>query len=326
MAGTERNRAEREVILHPRKKPLASLEELTEACLPTLTARLWATCCWSATMDGAWKIGDHNFLIAEVRPDPETCLYVQFWSEPHEPVCAEVCSGEWNPGAVKYVRQQQRDRIAALGYTVGGQAGNFQKELQIETSAEAETAAREVLGIFFEVFGYRGQWPLELKMHQGERAAHRPVYSSVTPADFAQARRAPRARDGRPRQEPAGPPPAAREEAVPRESRRPRPRRSASTRSWCSRLRSRRPAPSTTRWSSGSTTRSCSRVSRARHSETLVLSMPLRFDGGVTANWMANAFQHWFSAWRTCERLLKGPRTPRALRAERSRSVDSTVH
>jgi hypothetical protein len=99
---TERPRSEREVILEPRKEPLASLEELTEACLPTLTARLWATCCWSATMTGAWKIGDHNFLIAEVRPDPETCLYVQFWSEPHVPVVAEVCSGEWNPGAVKY--------------------------------------------------------------------------------------------------------------------------------------------------------------------------------------------------------------------------------
>ena len=164
---------------------MASLGELAEACLPTLTARLWATCCWSATMTGAWKIGDHNFLIAEVCPDPETCLYVQFWSEPHEPVEAEVCSGEWNPGAVKYVREHERDGLRALGYTEGGRAHNFRKELQIRTSAEAETVAREVLDIFFEVFGYRGQWPLELKWHRGERAEHEPVYSSVTPDDFA---------------------------------------------------------------------------------------------------------------------------------------------
>jgi hypothetical protein len=42
-----------------------------------------------------------------------------------------------------------------------------------------------VLGIFFEVFGYRGQWSLELNWHLGERAEHYPVYSSITPDDFA---------------------------------------------------------------------------------------------------------------------------------------------
>ena len=323
MAGTERNRAEREVILHPLEKPLASLEQLTEACLPTLTARLWATCCWSATMDGGWKIGDHNFLIAEVRPDPQTCLYIQFWSEPHEPVCAEVCSGEWNPGAVKYVRQQQRDRVAALGFAVGGQAGNFQKELPIETSAEAESAAREVLGIFFEVFGYRGQWPLELKMHQGERAAHRPVYSSVTPADFAcLAAHLGLDMDAYDRSQPV------------LHLRRGKKRFIASVDG---------PdlggAPSSTVVLQASLTSPraiddavverindtllFARVSRATP-QTLVLSMPLRFDGGVTASWMANAFQHWFSAWRTCERLLKRTRTAHAMKP--TRSPGTTVH
>ena len=54
MAGpsvTERN----ERSFSSLEEPLASLEELTEACLPTLTARLWATCCWSATMDGGME-------------------------------------------------------------------------------------------------------------------------------------------------------------------------------------------------------------------------------------------------------------------------------
>lgn len=57
----------------------------------------------------------------------------------------------------------------------------------------------------------------------------------------------------------------------------------------------------------------------------LVLSMPLRFDGGVTMDWMVNSFQHWFAAWRACERLLKSPRTAAATSTNRRRST-RTVH
>jgi len=39
--------------------------------------------------------------------------------------------------------------------------------------------------IFFEVFGYRGQWRLDIERHRGERADHDPVYTSLTPEDFA---------------------------------------------------------------------------------------------------------------------------------------------
>ena len=323
MAGTERNRAEREVILHPHEKPLASLEELTEACLPTLTARLWATCCWSATMDGAWKIGDYNFLIAEVCPDPATCLYVQFWSEPLEPVCAEVCSGEWNPGAVKYLRPQQRDRIAALGYTVGGQAGNFQKDLRIETSADAESAARETLGIFFEVFGYRGQWPLELKMHQGESAAHRPVYSSLAPADFGRLV----AHLGLEIEAHGGTQPVL---LLRRGKKQFLATLGGPVSDGClysvvvlqASLTSLRPIDDAV------VERIADKLLFARVSQVaqreLTLSMPLRFVGGVTVDWMANAFQHWFSAWRTCERLLKRTRTAHAMKP--TRSSGTTVH
>ena len=324
MEGTERNRAEREVILHPRDKPLASIEELTEACLPALAARLWGTCCWSPTMDGAWKLGDHNFLIAEVSPDPQTCLYIQFWSEPHERVCAEVCSGEWNPGALRYVRKAQRDRIEALGYTVGGRAGNFQKELTIENSAEAEAVAREVLGIFFDVFGYRGQWPLELNMHQGERATHRAVHSSVTRADVARLAVH------------LGLDVDACDTAKPLHLRRGRRRFIASVGG-----PGRGGAPSSiVMLQAALPSRHAiddamlerindallfARVSRATE-RALVLSMPLRFDGGVTADWMAKAFGHWFSAWRDCERLLKTTRAARPKDPTPNRSGGPTLH
>jgi hypothetical protein len=276
-------------------------------------------------MADGWKIGDHNFLIAEVRPDPQTCLYVQFWSEPHESVDAEVCSGEWNPGALKYVRQQQREKIEALGYTVGGRAHNFQKELQIETSADAETVAREVLGIFFEVFGYRGQWPLELKWHQGERAEHEPVYSSVTPDDFAKLA-------------------AHLGFAIEAHSRRqPVVHLRHGKRQFLAGLDGRvsggnlysivvLQASLTSPRAIGDAmverindTVALAHVSRTEP-QALALSMPLRLDGGVTANWMANAFQHWFAAWRACERLLKSPRTTQGMKAKRRRPAGPTVH
>jgi hypothetical protein len=67
------------------------------------------------------------------------------------------------------------------------------------------------------------------------------------------------------------------------------------------------------------------RVSRAGELG-LVLSMPLRLDGGVTVGWMANAFQHWLAAWRACERLVKGRRAVRALQAKRRREAGPTIH
>lgn len=325
MGGTERNRTEREVIVEPRTKPFSSLGELRDACLPTLTARLWATCRWSATMTGAWKIGDHNFLIAEVCPDPETSLYVQFWSEPHEPVEAEVCSGEWNPGAVKYVREQERDGLRALGYTEGGRAHNFRKELQIRTSAEAETVAREVLDIFFEVFGYRGQWALELKWHRGERAEHEPVYSSVRPEDFAKlAAHLGFEVEAHGRREPV---------VHLRHGNRPfvaslRGRLGDGCLYSIVVLEAALTSPGAlddTSVERMNDTVRFARVSRAGE-QGLVLSMPLRLDGGVTVGWLANALQHWLAAWRGCERLLKGRRTVKALQARRRRAAGPTVH
>lgn len=324
MPATERTGTQREVILNPREQPLSSPEDLTEACLPALAARLWATCCWSATMAGAWKIGDHRVMVVEVCPDPATCLYVQFWSEPGELVDAEVCSGEWNPGAVKYIRQQQRTKIEALGYRVGGQAHNFQKKLLIETSAQADTVAREVLGIFFDVFGYRGQWPLELKWHRGERAQRAPVHSSLTPGDFARlvahldfeiegrSRRQPviHLRHGKRRFDSVlsgGVPDENLYSIVVLQASLTSPR--AIDHALLERINA---------------ALRFARVSRA-DPHTLILSMPLRFDGGVTMDWMVNSFQHWFAAWRACERLLKSRRTARALKAKPRQSTHA-VH
>src|SRR5690606_26470547 len=131
------------------------------------------------------KIGDFNFLVLEAVPEPDARIYIQFWSEPHETVSAEVSSGEWSPGTLKYLRAERRRQLKAFGFEVGGRAKNFQKDVEISSSRHAEAVAREALQILFEVFGYRGQWPLTLQRHEGQRADIAHTYTSLTPEDFA---------------------------------------------------------------------------------------------------------------------------------------------
>ena len=166
-------------------RPVKTFEQLCDVFLPTVAARIWAACCWpKRTVDG-WNIGDYRFVVIEVSPEPETRLYVQFWSEPGEEVLMEVCSGEWSPSSVKYVQKPQRDLLRRLGFRIGGEARNFRKELPIIKVSEAEAAARETLRILFDGFRFRGQWPLEIQVHRGSRSEQRLVYSSFTPEDFA---------------------------------------------------------------------------------------------------------------------------------------------
>jgi hypothetical protein len=170
--------AERELVVGRRTR-FKTLDDLVARCGGRVAAALWETCGWAR-----FAVGDYRFVIFSVLPDEKTDLYIQFWSEPEEPVVCEVCSGHWNAGAIKFIREPQRRAIEALGYSPGGRAGNFRKERPILTIEEAESAAREVLTIFFHVFGYRGQWPFTGSQHRGTRAAEQPVYESLTPEDF----------------------------------------------------------------------------------------------------------------------------------------------
>ena len=167
-------------------EPITSIDDLCEKCLPTLTARIWETCRWPERMSDGWKVGDYNFIVVSLSPagDDRASLYVQFWSEPLEPVLVEVSSGNWNPGAVKYIRHPQRQALEALGFKIGGRAGNFRKDVVVRSADEAERAASEALSIVFDVFQYRGRESLSIKCHRGERAKHTAAHNSLTREDF----------------------------------------------------------------------------------------------------------------------------------------------
>jgi hypothetical protein len=283
---------------------MADFEELVERCHRALSAHLWTTCRWSE--HGAeWKIGDFNFLILSVEPDADSSLYVQFWSEPREQVAMEVGSGEWCPGAIRYIGPAQRKALDGLGYKVGGRARNFGKELVVDSAAAAETAALDALRVLFDVFGYRGQWRLEVKRHQGERAEHEPVYKSVSPDDFAkvaahagcdatiaevddvaivalkQGRRAFFALlDWR----------------VPKQTL-------YSLVTLRAEVALKRPVTDEAIAEVNSSMHFVKLWREDRH--TVKLQMPILLDGGVTAHWLVTSLEHWFGAWRECERQLR---------------------
>jgi hypothetical protein len=321
----KRDRTVEEIVLTPLKRPLKTLDELMDRCLPTLTARLWATCCWPAQMNEGWKIGDYNFLIASVTPESEASIYIQFWSEPEEVVLAEVSSGEWSPGTLKYVGPKQKELLKGFKFEIGGRARNFRKEVRIASSAEAETVAREVLQILYDVFGYRGQWPLELRRHEGERADVLPTHASLTAEDLAKMANA------------AGvhavvaPPNGSDRKSRLIFLRRHR-RKSVAIldgrvpgRDLYTRVTFRTLFAVDTTDETANRLNGLIRAVRAfRGDDGVHVEMSINLSGGVTAAWLASAFGDWWSSCRRPEVILKG-RPPR-WQGRLSKVDDTRVH
>jgi hypothetical protein len=290
--------------------PEPTLEEIYLEHLPIVAARIWKTCCWAERSAGTWKVGDFRLLVISIAPEPDTSLYVQFWSEPEEEVVAEVCSGESSPEVVKYLQQPQRDRIRSLGFEIGGRARNFRKVISVHNVAEAEQIARETLRIFFECFDYRGQCPIEFNAKRGGRAEHMPVYVSLTPEDFAKLL----ADDGY-------------TATVAGSDDGPLVLMQRGRRRFAARLSGRiaknrlyravildafvdpgRPVSDSALAEANAALPGATVV---RHDDSEIrVSALLRFDGGVTGAWIIKSVEAWYSAVRECERFLRKRRNP----------------
>jgi hypothetical protein len=174
-----------DLLLGAQRKPFATLGAAAKKLVPMVATRVWDTCRWEGAPGDGWNIGDYRWLILSAEPEPDASIYIQFWSEPHEPVQAEVSSGEWSPGTRKYVGRQTRGLLATLGYDKEGRPSNFAKAVAIASAADAEGAAIEAVRILYEGFGYRGQWPLSISTAEESRAESAPTHTSLTPQDFA---------------------------------------------------------------------------------------------------------------------------------------------
>jgi hypothetical protein len=178
----KRDDTRREILLDVCNEPIASIDALVEQCHRALSAQLWKTCCWP---DGGlnWKIGDYNYLVVFVEPGEDTSLYMQFWSEPRERVWTEIVSGDrWCPGAFAHPVRRSATHSRRAATRAAGVPGTSRKSSSTRrrTPKRRHSDAADLRGL-----RVRGQWRLNIERHRGERAEHRPVYTNVTPEDFA---------------------------------------------------------------------------------------------------------------------------------------------
>ena len=138
-------------ILRPRKRPL-SRAGLQARAGEAVTDLIWAACRWGR----GWTLGEYASSCSSTDPSENVNLYVQFWSEPQQEVCWEVCSGKWNPPADEVMAGAPSESLERLGFTIGGGAGNFQRDVWIRRRRDAAQVATVVLDIFYDAFGYRG--------------------------------------------------------------------------------------------------------------------------------------------------------------------------
>jgi hypothetical protein len=146
--------APRSVLVPSCGRPLTP-EHARARAYDRVAAVVARTCDWGRPVTD-WHVGDYRFLVLEIKPARDVCLYVQIWSEPEEPVLVEVCSGAWNPTARPFVGPRQRAALRKRGYAVGGRARNYRKYWDLSPLADARALAAELVGILVDILGYRG--------------------------------------------------------------------------------------------------------------------------------------------------------------------------
>lgn len=167
-------------ITAPGKTPLTK-DELKTGIAGTIADLVAATCLWK---DAGWQIGDYRFMVLSVRPAKGIELYVQFWSEPLEPVLWEVSSGRANPPADALMAGEPSAYVRQLGFRIGGRAKNFRCEVSLANRREVNRVAADVIDILYDAFGYRGRPALRVRLAYEGRSAMRPAYDAFTPQDL----------------------------------------------------------------------------------------------------------------------------------------------
>jgi hypothetical protein len=181
----ERGQQLQDVIFKARRRPM-SREALHAELTPIVAAWIRATCLWEAET----VIGDHRFVVFAIDVAPDTQVYIQFWSEPLEPVDWEVSSGRSNPRADEWLAGERSRRIEAFGFEIGGNAGNYYRDVTIRTESDVATVARRVVDVMFSAFDYRGLQPITAHLLYDTRAEPDFTYSSFTPEDLSKIFRA----------------------------------------------------------------------------------------------------------------------------------------
>ena len=150
---------------------------LAESCLETVTGHLARLSDWS---HADWKVGDFNQYVVTTRFDGSFDLVLTLSSEPQEEVHWRVAAG--NPGTA--LDRARRDRLAGFGFAATAETGRWERDLRIATPRDAAAAAKELLALLTEIFGYDGLSQLTFTLAHGQRAESGLLYRALGPEDL----------------------------------------------------------------------------------------------------------------------------------------------
>ena len=168
------------VLLRASRRP-RTRAQLTSALEPELKEVLGRVCLW----DDDWDVGDYRFCVFSYGLPGDAGIFMQFWSEPGEPVLWEVSSGKWHAPTEAYLAGDRAQRIQAAGFQMAGEAENYQKDVDVQTPRDVTALARHVIALLYDALDYRGQQALDVQAVADSRATWRAVYESLLPDDLA---------------------------------------------------------------------------------------------------------------------------------------------
>jgi hypothetical protein len=169
-------------IFHAQSQPL-SRSELHRQLGPTIRAWVVAACRWQTHA----IYGQFRAVVFGFKPTRGTEVFVQFWSEPDEPLCCQVSSGRTDPPTRDWLGPDRPERIRAFGFEIGGDAENFERHLVLESSKDFGLIARSVIDILYAALDYRGLRPLRVELIAGIHIPVQRVFDSFTPARIIEA-------------------------------------------------------------------------------------------------------------------------------------------
>ena len=168
-------------VLLPASRKALTRAELRAALEDRLRDVLTRVCLW----DEDAPVGDYRFGILSYEPAKDVGVYLQFWSEPGHLVEWEVSSGNWHEPTKAFMKGGRAARVKAAGFRIGGQARNFERDVEVSSDFDVQTLASAVIDLLYDALGYRGRQALEVQAVADTRASRLPVYAAIEPDDMA---------------------------------------------------------------------------------------------------------------------------------------------
>ena len=177
----DRDAAIEGVIFQPQPAAL-SLDDLRARLGPVVQRWLGPV----VRRDSAAEPGRFRYVAFIFEPARNVRVFVQFWSEPLQPVCWQVSSGRTDRPTQRWLGADRWERIRTFGFEIGGDAENFETHVCIGSTSDLNRVALTVVDLLFSALDYHGQQPLMVELGAGQHAPAPQVFDSLTPAQVVE--------------------------------------------------------------------------------------------------------------------------------------------